>query len=61
MLCYLFAAKDYEIAVENLQLEEIIGQGQFGDVYKGTYRPPVCLTFCLFFISYTFLTSNLVV
>lgn len=33
-------AKDYEVAVENLELIEIIGQGQFGDVYKGIYKSP---------------------
>ena len=38
-----FSAKDYEVAVEFLELEEIIGQGQFGDVYRGIYKSPVSI------------------
>ncbi|XP_066930662.1 focal adhesion kinase 1-like isoform X2 [Clytia hemisphaerica] len=34
------AAKDYEVAGDSLELEDIIGQGQFGDVYKGMYTSP---------------------
>ncbi|KAL9980383.1 hypothetical protein ACROYT_G008961 [Oculina patagonica] len=34
------AAKDYEIPRDKLQLETIIGQGQFGDVHRGTYISP---------------------
>ena len=34
-------AKDYEIPRSKLQLETIIGQGQFGDVHRGTYISPV--------------------
>lgn len=40
-LYFTYSAKDYEVAVQSLELEEIIGQGQFGDVYKGMYKPPV--------------------
>ena len=36
-------AKDYEVAVESLELEEIIGQGQFGDVYRGIFKSPVSM------------------
>ncbi|CAH3176069.1 unnamed protein product [Porites lobata] len=32
------AAKDYEIPKNRLRLETIIGQGQFGDVHRGTYN-----------------------
>lgn len=34
------AAKDYEISRENLILGTIIGEGQFGDVYKGSFKSP---------------------
>lgn len=34
------AAKDYEIPKTRLKLETIIGQGQFGDVHRGTYISP---------------------
>ena len=34
-------AKDYEIPRNKLLLETIIGQGQFGDVHRGTYVSPV--------------------
>jgi len=34
-------AKDYEIPRNKLLLETIIGQGQFGDVHRGTYISPV--------------------
>eukprot|EP00794_Sanderia_malayensis_P004749 gene4749-5373_t len=33
----VMAANDYEISRDKLQLSEIIGQGQFGDVFRGTY------------------------
>lgn len=41
MILLVTLAKDYEISRDHLQLQEIIGQGQFGDVYKGSYRAPV--------------------
>lgn len=34
-------AKDYEIPRNKLLLETIIGQGQFGDVHRGTFVSPV--------------------
>lgn len=34
---HVMAAKDYEISRDDLVLDDIIGQGQFGDVYSGTY------------------------
>ena len=36
-------AKDYEIPRKKLLLETIIGQGQFGDVHRGTYVSPVSI------------------
>lgn len=45
-LFYFFKAKDYEVARDDLTLDEIIGQGQFGDVYQGTFKSKVSrLTF----------------
>lgn len=41
MIFHTLSAKDYEVAVESLELEEIIGQGQFGDVYRGVFKSPV--------------------
>lgn len=34
---FLFAALNYELPRDNVQLVEILGEGQFGDVYKGVY------------------------
>lgn len=31
------STKDYEISYDSIQLHSIIGQGQFGDVHRGTY------------------------
>ena len=31
-------AKDYELDRDKICLKEIIGEGQFGDVHKGTYQ-----------------------
>ena len=31
-----------EIEPDYLRLDEIIGEGQFGDVYRGTYTALVC-------------------
>ena len=34
---WLCAARDYEIQRDHIKLVEILGEGQFGDVYKGMY------------------------
>ncbi|XP_043208526.1 focal adhesion kinase 1-like isoform X3 [Amphibalanus amphitrite] len=34
------AARDYELPRDSVHLVEIIGEGQFGDVHRGTYRSP---------------------
>lgn len=39
----LFIARDYELNRADIVLEEIIGEGQFGDVHKGTYKSMVCI------------------
>jgi len=40
---------DYEIDRSRLKLEDILGEGQFGDVFKGLYTDLVCLLFyCIF-------------
>ena len=44
MLCLNLLAKDYEIPKDKLRLDTIIGQGQFGDVHRGTYVSPVSRT-----------------
>ena len=55
-LFFTFLAKDYEVAVESLILEDIIGQGQFGDVYKGVFKSPVsCFVFNYLYIYWYFL------
>ena len=41
-------AHDYEIQRERIQLLEILGNGQFGDVHKGVYKDKVSS----FFIHY---------
>ena len=41
MFCWNILAKDYDIPRSRLKLEIIIGQGQFGDVHRGTYISPV--------------------
>lgn len=33
-----FAARDYEIVRNQVELSEIIGEGQFGNVHKGSYK-----------------------
>lgn len=33
-----FAARDYEIVRNQVELGEIIGEGQFGNVHKGSYK-----------------------
>lgn len=38
LLCGLLTARDYELTRSQVELEEIIGEGQFGDVHKGTCR-----------------------
>ena len=39
-----FAARDYEIQRERIELGRCIGEGQFGDVHQGTYTSPVSLS-----------------
>lgn len=34
----LYAARNYEIVRNQVELGEIIGDGQFGNVHKGTYK-----------------------
>lgn len=34
----LLAARDYEIVRNQVELGEIIGEGQFGNVHKGSYK-----------------------
>jgi hypothetical protein len=33
-----FSARDYELVRNQVELAEIIGEGQFGDVHKGTFK-----------------------
>lgn len=41
IICVLFAAKDYELRRDLVQLYEVLGEGQFGDVYKGVWTDKV--------------------
>ena len=36
---YSSPAKDYELDRQRIELSEIIGEGQFGDVHKGVFKP----------------------
>ena len=36
---YSSPAKDYELDRQRIELSEIIGEGQFGDVHKGLFKP----------------------
>jgi len=36
---YSSPAKDYELDRQRIELSEIIGEGQFGDVHKGAFKP----------------------
>ena len=36
-------AKDYELSRDRIELEDILGEGQFGDVHKGNYSELVSL------------------
>lgn len=50
-LCTLLfdcAARDYEIQRDHIKLVEILGEGQFGDVYKGLFFDRVCAHESLF-------------
>ena len=38
---YYITAHDYEIQRERINLLDILGNGQFGDVHKGVYREKV--------------------
>lgn len=44
----MFSAKDYELRRDNVQLFEVLGEGQFGDVYKGAWTDKVCRLNSLF-------------
>ena len=37
---YSSPAKDYELERQKIELSEIIGEGQFGDVHKGVFKQP---------------------
>lgn len=37
---FYFSARDYELVRNQVELGEIIGEGQFGDVHKGSYKGP---------------------
>lgn len=41
MYGFCFAARDYEIQRERIELGRCIGEGQFGDVHQGVYMSPV--------------------
>lgn len=41
MKCHV-SAKSYELDRNGIDLGEILGEGQFGDVHKGTYMEQVC-------------------
>lgn len=52
-MCFLlFPARDYELDRSAIELQETIGQGQFGDVHKGLYvqrdnsKVPVAVKTC---------------
>lgn len=34
----VFSAKNYELVRSQIELHEILGEGQFGDVHKGSFR-----------------------
>ena len=34
------ARRTYELSRDRITFDKIIGEGQFGDVYRGTYRNP---------------------
>ena len=36
---YAAPTKDYELDRQKIELSEIIGEGQFGDVHKGVFKP----------------------
>lgn len=38
LLFFFLAARDYEIVRNQVELGEIIGEGQFGNVHKGSYK-----------------------
>jgi len=45
-VCYSCAIDNvFEIEPRCLRLDEIIGEGQFGDVCRGTYTATVCISF----------------
>lgn len=43
-VCFVRAARDYEIQRERIELGRCIGEGQFGDVHQGIYASPVSTT-----------------
>ena len=45
---HLLLAKDYEISRQRIDLGDILGEGQFGDVHKGSYKDFVSIKNPLF-------------
>ena len=39
--CFYFVAQDYELDRDRIHLENILGEGQFGDVHAGQYTDKV--------------------
>lgn len=37
----LFSARDYELRRDHIKLQEVLGEGQFGDVHKGFFTDKV--------------------
>ncbi len=39
--CHRVSGQDYELDRDRIQLEDILGEGQFGDVHAGKYTEKV--------------------